>query len=81
MDSSQLCQKHAEERSEQPFASDAGVVHKLEVLSSCRVSFNSARVAGHENAISSLSRSPLPCRDHLPHSNSRSNSRKAMKLQ
>jgi hypothetical protein len=33
MDSSQLCQKHAEERSEQPFASDAGVVHKLEVLS------------------------------------------------
>ena len=30
MDSSQLCQKHAEERSEQPFAPDAGVVHKLE---------------------------------------------------
>ena len=51
MDSSQLCQKHAEERSEQPFASDAGVVHKLEVLSSCRGSFTPARVRGYENAI------------------------------
>ena len=51
MDSGQLCQKHAEERSEQPFASDAGVVHKLEVLSSCRGSFTPARVRGYENAI------------------------------
>ena len=30
MDSSQLCQKHAEERPEQPFAPYPGVVHELE---------------------------------------------------
>jgi hypothetical protein len=30
MDSSQLRQKHAEERPEQPFAADAGVVHERE---------------------------------------------------
>jgi hypothetical protein len=32
MDSSQLRQKHAEERPEQAFAADTGVVHKLEGL-------------------------------------------------
>ena len=30
MDSSQLRQKHTEKRPEQPFAPEAGVVHKLE---------------------------------------------------
>jgi hypothetical protein len=30
MDSSQLCQKHTEERPEQPFAPDTSVVHELE---------------------------------------------------
>jgi hypothetical protein len=30
MDSSQLCQKHAEEKSEQPFVTDASIVHDLE---------------------------------------------------